>query len=190
MLKAVRRSAPPLLLVAALGALTSCGIPTTGVVEAGGPAGGVVPRTRVYFVWDGALIDVSRETATPGDVETAVRLLLQGPTRKEMTGGLATLLPTPLSTAVPAAPDPNGPTQAAQEAGTPDSVKVTAREDRVTIELSAPVGKLSDLAAAQVICTAVAAQRVADPGSPPAPVTVTVPAGRRVEGTGADCPDG
>ena len=44
------RSVPLLTLLA----LTSCGIPATGVVEAGGPASGTLPMTRVYFVENGA----------------------------------------------------------------------------------------------------------------------------------------
>ena len=49
----------------ALLALTSCGIPATGVVEAGGPASGVLPLTPVYFVEGGRLVPVPRNTGRP-----------------------------------------------------------------------------------------------------------------------------
>jgi hypothetical protein len=42
-----------LLLLASLLALSSCGIPATGVVEAGDPASGIPPVTQVYFVASG-----------------------------------------------------------------------------------------------------------------------------------------
>ncbi|WSQ12554.1 hypothetical protein OG604_34940 [Streptomyces sp. NBC_01231] len=201
-MRAVRRTA--LLLLSALGVLTSCGIPATGVVEAGGPASGVVPTIRVYFVTDGTLVAVRRQTVAPVDVESAVRLLLQGPSADEEVKRMTTLLPlpgalptfastptptpTPAPTPTPSTLFPDGAARAPQEADLSDLVKVTTRENRVSIDVSALTGKVSDLAAAQLICTAVGAQRVADLRAEPAPVTVTDRTGRRVEGTGAQCP--
>lgn len=196
-MRAVRRSA--LLCLPALAALASCGIPTTGVVEAGGPAGGVPPRVRVYFVRDEALIEVPRRTALPIDVESAVDVLLQGPTDAERAQGVTTSLPlpgpppthtaapAPLPTLHPSSAPTRLPDEAAQE---PDLVRVKTTDDRVTIELVEVAGELNELAAAQLICTALAAQRVAAPKAAPVPVTVKDAAGRGVEGAGENCPAG
>jgi hypothetical protein len=181
-----------LLAVPALCALASCGIPTTGVVEAGGPASGVVPTIRVYFVaGNGTLVAVPRRTVAPVDVESAVAVLLEGPTEAERVKRLTTLLPLPglLATPAPAATATDGPAAVPQER-TADLVKVTAADDRVSIALTAAAGEVTELAADQLICTALGAQRVADPGSEPLPVTVTGPRGRPVKGTGAGCPGG
>jgi hypothetical protein len=182
-----------LLLLPALGALTSCGIPATGVVEAGGPASGVEPTVRVYLVANGALVAVPRRTEAPVGVESAVRVLLQGPSEAELAKRMTTELPLP-GAAQTFAPSPvlpeDGATPVPHEAARPsDLVKVTTRGDRVWIEVSDSAGELTDLAAAQLLCTAVGAQRVADPGAEPEPVTVTGPGGRRLDGTGAQCPD-
>ena len=166
-MRAGRRSAF-LMWLPMLGALTSCGIPTTGVVEAGGPASGVAPTLQVYFVADGALRGVDRSIAGPVDPESAVRVLLKGPTRAERAAGLYTVLPP--------------------EASLMSRVTVTSREGRVTIRLSAVPGDSGDLAAAQLICTTVAAQRVIAPGTDPQPVTVTGPGGLDIRGTGTQCP--
>ncbi|MGW2723533.1 GerMN domain-containing protein [Streptomyces sp. NPDC001492] len=168
-MRAGRRSAF-LLWLPMLGALTSCGIPTTGVVEAGGPASGVAPTLRVYFVAGRTLRGVDRSLAGPVDVESAVRVLLKGPTRAEQAEGLYTVLPP--------------------EASLMSRVTVTSRDGRVTIRLSAGPGGSGELAAAQLICTAVAAQRVIAPGADPQPVTVTGPDGLDIRGTGTRCPDG
>ncbi|MFF3848872.1 hypothetical protein [Streptomyces sp. NPDC002328] len=196
-MRAPRRTA--LLCLPVLTALASCGIPTTGVVEAGRPAGGVEPRVRIYLVRDGALFDVPRRTALPIDVESAVDALLQGPTDDERAQRVTTFLPLtglpPTHTAAPA-PLPSMdvsslstpvPGTSAQER---DLVRVRTTADRVTIELNKFAGPLNDLAAAQLICTALAAQRVADPTAAPKPVTVEDSAGRGVEATEVDCPPG
>jgi hypothetical protein len=179
-----------LAAVPALCALTSCGIPTTGVVEAGGPASGVVPTIRVYFVAEDTLVAVPRRTVAPVDVESAVEVLLQGPTEAERVKRLTTLLPLRgfLKTAVPAAPATDGAVAVPQEVS--DLVKVTATDDRLSIELSTAMGDVTGLAADQLICTVLGAQRVADPVAEPLPVTVTGPCGRRVEGTGTNCSGG
>lgn len=191
-MRAVLRSAS--LVLPALCALTSCGIPTTGVVEAGGPASGIVPTTQVYFVADGTLVPVPRRLAATVGVEPAVRALFQGPTDRERLKGLHTLLPRPLlplpsaeNTYPPTASATPAPTDAARASG---PVKVTTDGGHVVIELSLPTDKPAGLAAAQLICTAVAAQRVADAGAEPLPVTVTGPDGLHTGGTGRQCPAG
>ncbi|MFD3613786.1 hypothetical protein ACFWWT_00790 [Streptomyces sp. NPDC058676] len=188
-MRAVRRAVPP--AVAALFALASCGIPTTGVVEAGGPASGVVPTIRVYFVADDTLVAIPRQTVAPVDVESAVEVLFEGPTNPERAKRLTTLLPLPalLPTAAPA-PATDGAFEAPQEAVAADLVKVVAQDDRVSIELSPALGELPGLAVDQLVCTALGAQRVAAPGAEPLPVTVTGADGRPAKGTGASCSDG
>ncbi|MFD4596555.1 hypothetical protein ACFWPQ_00845 [Streptomyces sp. NPDC058464] len=190
-----RRSRLVLVLLVSAGVcvLASCGIPTTGVVQAGGPASGVVPTARLYFVRGGALVAVRRETDAPGDVESALRELLLGPTGAERDKGLTTRLPPPtgMPSAVPAVPAAGGDATAVTEApGGAGLVRVTPHEDRISVELSSSAGELSDpgLAAAQLACTADAAQRTADPDAEPAPVTVTLPGGRRIEGAATGCP--
>ncbi|MFC3576598.1 hypothetical protein ACFOZ0_25610 [Streptomyces yaanensis] len=184
---AVRRAA--LLFLPALYALTSCGIPTTGVVEAGGPASGVVPTIRVYFVLDGALVGRPRQTVAPVDVESALKVLLLGPNDAERTKGVTTRLPLPTGMWDWSAPATGGATAVPPENHSTDLVKVTTRDDGISVELTPWPGEFSNLAAAQIICTATAAQRVAAPAAEPAPVTVTGPDGRHVEGTAVRCPD-
>ncbi|MGI5429420.1 hypothetical protein [Streptomyces sp. CA-179760] len=196
---AARRRAA-LLVVAVLCGLTSCGIPATGVVEAGGPAGGVVPTLRVYFVADGRLSPVPRRVVAPIGAASAVEVLLRGPTAEEQAFGLTSSLPlsgTGLPTAVPAGPERPPATEASRApatevpraAGATDFAKVTTRGDRVSIELSLPsTGELPDLALPQLICTAGAAARFSNPGGDPVTVTVAGRDGRRVEGTATRCP--
>lgn len=184
-MRAVCRSVS--LVLPALFALVSCGIPATGVVEVGGPASGVVPTIRIYLVTDGALVAVPRRTVAPVDVASAVDMLLQGPTDAERAKRLTTLLPQTgrLPTAAPSATSTGLAVPVPEETRASDLVRVATRGDRVSLQLSAAV---KDLAVAQLICTAVGAQRVADPGSEPGTVTVTDPEGRRAEGAGEDCP--
>ncbi|MEU9339709.1 hypothetical protein AB0D74_00580 [Streptomyces sp. NPDC048278] len=187
----VRRA---LLLPVAVCALASCGIPTTGVVQAGGPASGVVPTARLYFVREGALVAVQRPTAAPGDVGAAVRDLLRGPTEAELSRGLTTRLPliTGTPTAVQAVPAYGGATAVPRTPSSADLVKVTVSGGRVSVRLSSAAGEPGDpgLAAGQLACTAAAARRTADPAGEPGPVTVTLPDGRRFEEAATRCPGG
>ncbi|WP_371668484.1 hypothetical protein OG985_12970 [Streptomyces sp. NBC_00289] len=191
-----------LLCAVALCGLVSCGIPATGVVEAGGPAEGIVPTVRVYFVRDGSLVAVARRIDAPVEVRAAVEQLLLGPTRAESTKRLVTLLPPPISAAT-TAPSPAPGTTSPAESATADpdegrdsaAVKVTTKGDAVSVELPAVVKELNRLAVAQLVCTAVEAQRTAEAATGPATaaatvtVTVTNALGRSVEGSGEDCPD-
>jgi hypothetical protein len=184
--RGVRRAA--LLVVPALFALVSCGVPETGVVEAGEPAGGVVPTVRVYLVGRGTLVPVPRRTPAPIEVDVALDILLQGPTEAEGAKRLTTRLPRltlfPQSLATP--PVTGAPEEAAPSA---DVVEVTTRGGRVIVQVAASEGELGGLAADQLICTALAAQRAADPRTEPKPVTVRGAEGRDVKGTGASCPE-
>ncbi|MGW6520783.1 hypothetical protein ACWGA9_26050 [Streptomyces sp. NPDC054950] len=190
-----------LLCVPALWALVSCGIPATGVVEAGGPAHGLVPMLRVYLVENGSLVAVPRRPADAVDAESAVMNLLEGPTETERAKRLTTLLPpltaaptsapTPLAS-VPPTPGPSGGSVA--EAAASAAVSVNARNGVVSIHLRYVSEELSDLATAQLICTAAEAQRTTDTGTGIGAEAVTVKVtnarGRSVEGSDERCPEG
>ncbi|MGX1371856.1 hypothetical protein RKD19_007215 [Streptomyces canus] len=168
----------------ALLALTSCGIPATGVVEAGGPASGSLPLTRVYFVEGGSLVAVPRTTEEPGEPEAALRLLMAGPlTGEGGTDGLATEVPgLATSAALPTAtPDVPGEPSLGAPA-------VTARGDTMTIRFPPGTDGLSDLGARQVLCTAAAAYRLTRPSLQTVTAEVTDGAGRLVRGSDESCP--
>jgi len=164
----------------ALLALTSCGIPATGVVEAGGPASGVVPITPVYFVSGGRLVAMPRETDLPGDPAAALRLLMDGPASAE-TGKR-------LRTEVPGLPSLAPTTDEASAAPVPDAPSVSANGDTLTVRLPAGMDALSDVATVQIICTAAAAHRLTASSTEPVTVEVTDGGGRRVRGSDEDCP--
>ncbi|WP_329176605.1 hypothetical protein [Streptomyces sp. NBC_01477] len=141
------------LALAAGPLLTGCGIPTTGVVEAGEPGVGVQPTVILYYVRavDGTLVTFQRRTAAPVDSGNAVRLLLEGldPVEQKVMG-LASELPTSAS------------------------ATVSTDGDTVTVDLRAPAPRLSATAVDQVVCTVRAARLAADPDAGPGRVTVSV----------------
>ncbi|QJT04831.1 hypothetical protein G9272_34785 [Streptomyces asoensis] len=202
-MRAVRRAV--LLCGPALCTLVSCGIPATGVVEAGGPAHGIVPMVRVYLVENGSLVAVPRRPADAVDAESAVKNLLEGPTEAERAKRLTTLLP-PLEVGPTLAPTPDasvppaaGPADApsggsAVEAPASATVSVNARRGVVSIQLRYVTEELADLAVAQLICTAAEAQRTSDTGTgigaEAVAVKVTNGRGWSVEGSDGSCPDG
>ncbi|MFJ9103083.1 hypothetical protein ACIRJM_31985 [Streptomyces sp. NPDC102405] len=174
------RSVPLLTLLA----LTSCGIPATGVVEAGGPASGTLPMTPVYFVENGALVAMPRTTEQPGDPEAALRLLMVGPLSGERRSGkVSTEIPgTPTAMAVPPATDEPG------DPPSPDTPKVTVKGDAMTIRLPAGMARLSGTGVRQVVCTAAAAYRLTRPSD--ATVTAEVSGGGwQVRVSDEGCPD-
>ncbi|MEU6141217.1 hypothetical protein ABZ848_12730 [Streptomyces sp. NPDC047081] len=173
----------PLLLAPALLALASCDIPATGVVEAGGPASGMTPVATVYFVQHGALVAAPRITDRPGDAETAMELLLEGPSAGEASVGYTSEIPGRPTRAPRTATDSVEPS--AVPVDTP-TVKVSGR--RMSIQLPSGIGELSRLAVQQLICTAAAVQRISDPSATPAAAYVTDDQGRRIEGSAKDCP--
>ncbi|WP_405740171.1 hypothetical protein OG885_38825 [Streptomyces sp. NBC_00028] len=185
-MKALALVALPVLL-----ALASCDIPTTGVVEAGGPASGIAPVTPVYFVHDGTLVAVPRTTAMPGNAGDAVRLLLRGPTPGEQGKRLTTAIRVR-----PALPSPSdAPTERVTPSpGEPlwqtptDGPTAEVRGDRITLRLPPGTGPLSGMAARQLICTAAGAHRVTAPSTAPVTVAVTDGSGRRAGGTDEGCP--
>jgi len=185
----VRRWAS-VMLIPALGLLASCGIPTTGVVQSGVPASGLVPTIRVYYVTGDVLYGVSRRTAAPPDAGSAIQVLLKGPTPGEQSAGLRSLLPSVASSPPTALFPSEAPTlDQSAAAETTKWVQVTSRRDRVDIRLTVAMGSKTDLAAAQLICTALAAERVVAPGTRPLPVTVTAAEGREIRSSDTACPD-
>lgn len=177
----VRRVLP--LLLAAAFPLSACGIPETGVVEAGEPATGVqdpagataadrVPSPTVpvdavplYFVRAGSLVPVTRPVQGSAEPMSAVLMVFKGPTRPERNQGLATELPR--ITATP-----------------------TMRIDgaTVSIELPSNLGALNDTAIDQLACTAAAARLRQDPELAVAQVTVEQPDGRLAGRSSDNCP--
>ncbi|WP_055693248.1 hypothetical protein [Streptomyces prasinopilosus] len=83
-------------------ALTACGVPPSGVIEAGAPASGMYspsaapppPRTTVslFFLRDGDLTPYPRRIDDAGDLEAVVHLLFEGPAANE-TATAVTELP-------------------------------------------------------------------------------------------------
>nr|WSZ19445.1 hypothetical protein OH837_42130 [Streptomyces canus] len=175
------RSVPLLTLLA----LTSCGIPATGVVEAGGPASGTLPMTQVYFVEDGALVAMPRTTELPGDPEAALRLLMAGPLAGEgRSGRLSTEVPgVPTAMALPPATDEPG------NLPSPDTPTVTVMGNAMTIRLPPGMDRLSGIGVRQIVCTAAAAYRLTRPSDATVTAEVTDGGGRRVTASDEDCPD-
>ncbi|MEV0277384.1 hypothetical protein AB0I22_13515 [Streptomyces sp. NPDC050610] len=72
--------------------LTACGVPQSGVIEAGEPASGMfsagsqspTPATvSLFFLRDGNLTAYPRRTSGAADLQAVVRLLFEGPTATE-----------------------------------------------------------------------------------------------------------
>ncbi|MEV7069485.1 hypothetical protein [Streptomyces sp. NPDC093990] len=169
----------------ALLAVTSCGIPATGVVEAGGPASGTLPLTQVYFVENGALVATPRTTGEPGEPEAALELLLEGPLAEDRRLGA-------LSTEVPGLPTSAAlPTASAEAPGEPafDAPRVRVEGGTMTVRLPSGVGRLTDIGVRQVVCTAAFAYRLNRPSAGALTVEVADGSGRRVRGSDEGCPD-
>ncbi|WP_328656139.1 hypothetical protein [Streptomyces sp. NBC_00334] len=178
-----RRALP--LLLAALLPLSGCGIPQTGVVEAGEPATGVlkpgatsapsaaapeeVPAVKVplYFVEDGALVAVSRIVPGTAGLGNTVLMLFEGPDRGERNRGLTTQLP-------------------------PSTVAPTVRADGTVVNVQLPrsAGSLTETAIDQLACTVAVARLRQDPALDRAQVTVEQPGGRLAGRSSDDCPTG
>ncbi|MGP2442387.1 hypothetical protein ACTT8P_34730, partial [Streptomyces sp. JW3] len=107
----------------------------------------------------------ARATAVPAEPAGAVELLLQGPDRAERARGLESELPR----------------------GDPVP---TLRIDGVTVAVGPPArsGTLSDIAVAQLACTAAAARLHQDPELSTVLVTVEQPDGRLAGRSSDDCP--
>nr|WSX77978.1 GerMN domain-containing protein [Streptomyces sp. NBC_00899] len=147
-----RTALGPLAGLLLAGLLAGCGIPTTGVVEAGEPAAGVHQDVTLYFVRadDGSLATVHRPADTEVDAEAAVGMLFNGAGMfAEKMLGLTTDLP-------------------------PTAATVRTHGGTVTVDLAAPASEVTRTAVDQIVCTVLANP---DPGLPddagPPEVTVT-----------------
>lgn len=190
-MRPVHRAA--LLAVSSVLGLSSCDIPATGVVEAGGPASGIPPAALVYYVRNGTLVAVSRKVPEAGDVTTAVAALLLGPTPQERRENLTTRLARQFLLASPApTATQNGtttPTASQPPTETPaEAVRVTMQDGDISVELPWYAAELSSLAADQVICTAAHAYLLTRRDLNSVTVTVTDAAGHPTEGTDDRCP--
>ena len=130
-----------LLVLAVLLLVSACGIKPTPVIPAGpaptlrNPAAGVQGTDVVlYFVIDGRVAPVARAAGTPVGLTTALRMLLNGPSRAESSDGYVTMLP----------------------AGDPSQVSVDSEAAPTLIAVPFPLRELNSLAMNQLICTATA----------------------------------
>lgn len=133
--------------------LAGCGIPTTGVVEAGEPAHGLAQTVTLFFVRAGVgtLATVSRTSQSEADAGTVVTMLLRGlaPAEQKLMG---------LTTDLPAGTFVAG---------------VGTRDGAVVVRLHVPQGRLTGTAADQVVCTVLANHLAGMPDAGPAEVAVT-----------------
>ncbi|MFF5206175.1 hypothetical protein [Streptosporangium sp. NPDC000396] len=148
-------------------ACTACGIQPSPVVDAGEPARGFEPGTRLYFVEDGRLKAVTRPGGGALPSVKAVALLLEGTTAGERGRGLTTKIA--------------------------NDVLIRVTDGAFTFEKGPPIrdgdrlvaatGRLPRLAEGQIVCTIAAAEaeRLRVPLSE---VRVTLPNRRR-----ASCAD-
>ncbi|MFC8666585.1 hypothetical protein [Streptomyces sp. NPDC057199] len=165
-----------LSLTAAALLLSSCGIPSTGVVEAGEAATGIRPAYVLYFIRQDTLLGVRSQVPGTLDIGTAVVLLFRGPDDLLGLKGLTTELP-PLTS--------------------PPTVR--AEGARVSVELPRGTGPLTRTALAQLTCTIADAHLVASAvsgsgggndtsTSTSTKVTVTIPGVGQSEGSAETCP--
>ncbi|MFJ8547319.1 hypothetical protein ACIRFH_36200 [Streptomyces sp. NPDC093586] len=87
------RTAALLSGLTAAAVLTACGVPPSGVIEAGAPASGMfspsasppsTPATvSLFFLRDGNLTPYPRRIDDAGDIEAVVHLLFEGPAANE-----------------------------------------------------------------------------------------------------------
>ncbi|MEU5086137.1 hypothetical protein [Streptomyces sp. NPDC021356] len=136
-MRRVPRAAAAAAVAGALLTAAGCGVPTSGVIDAGAPAVGVPAQVTVYFVADGVLRPAPRQmpAGAADPVGAAVRLLLAGPNPGEARQ---------LTTSLPALPGPVG---------------VTVEQDVVSVRFPAGVGRPGTLAMEQLTCTAARALR-------------------------------
>ncbi|MFF4138418.1 hypothetical protein ACFY1B_44770 [Streptomyces mirabilis] len=144
-----RRPSRTALLLTTAFLLASCGIPETGVVEAGRHRD--PPIYVLSFVGEGTLLAVRRHVLGPGGIETAVAMLFQGPDARERRKGMTTELPSMR-----------------------DAQTVRTDGGRLSIELPDGTAPLTETALAQLICTAADVRLVETPDTDTASTHVTV----------------
>jgi hypothetical protein len=151
------------LPIAAVMLLASCGVSTTGVIDAGAPATLPATSLTVYLLQRGRPVPVQRLVQSVPSPSTALELLFEGPTAAERAHGYETDLP-PLS----------GPPQVVDKSGTMVDVVLPDDTDNVR-----PLGLY------QIACTTAEALRRTRPLQPPtapaatgAATSVPSPSGR------------
>jgi hypothetical protein len=132
----VRRFAALMTLLA----VTACGVQPTGVINAGDAP--VIPDDRnatgyvvLYFVIDGRLTGLPRQTPSSASIPATLELLLKGPTNGERANGATTFLPLVSSKAT------------------------VSYDDIPVVKVLFPVLDLPQLAVSQLTCTVLAAAR-------------------------------
>ncbi|MEU8626555.1 hypothetical protein [Streptomyces sp. NPDC048669] len=162
-MRPAHRVARPALLAAAALLLCACGIPTTGVVEAGESATGIRPAATVYFLKNRALTAVPRKVGRRAEIEGAVAAVFKGPDSAERRAGLTSGLPALVN-------DPTVRTEGAR-------VRIELDFD-TSPQLSAALKLLSVTPSLnQLVCTAAGARQAEDPDIGSVSVTVTASAG-------------
>jgi hypothetical protein len=152
----VRRGAAWLAGLGAALALSACGVPPSGVIQAGDGATGLVPAFSVnlYFVTGSSLAPFPRSTSRAPGIPTAVDLLFDGPAPADGTQA-GTRLPQP---------------------ATEPEVQVDG--SGVIVHLPGIAAPLDQLALRQLVCTVsgVAAGTRIDPAGPAVPTRTAGPA--------------
>ncbi len=113
--------------------VSACGVRPSVVIE-GGPAPSapdVINADTLFLVNDGKLAMVQRSVTGPSGEVQALRQLAEGPTWLEREQGLTTELPVDV-----------GP------------IELTPGQGTMRISMNVDVNALSDMAVAQVVCTA------------------------------------
>ncbi|MFI2415753.1 hypothetical protein [Streptomyces sp. NPDC018947] len=150
----MRRRRPAGAAVALGILLAGCGVPPTGVVEAGEPASGLTRGARLYFASAGGLRPVPVDDTEITNLDTVLKLLLLGPPPGGRADGLTSYVELP-------------------------GFSATGTGTRVTLHLDGPYpGSGRDQGTGQLVCTLARAQSVLVPEVRTDDVEVTVrPAG-------------
>lgn len=130
------RPARTAIALALAATLAGCGVQPTGVIAGGEPATGLTGDLRIYFVRDTQLQGVSRPGTPLKELNVALKMVMEGPTKSELERGLTSVLPQ-------------------------EKMYASGRRDRVTV--SAPGISFADdersrLAEGQLVCTLARAQ--------------------------------
>ncbi|MGI5170616.1 hypothetical protein ACQEU3_40340 [Spirillospora sp. CA-253888] len=146
-----------LLALAAALTLSGCGVPATGVVDAGEPATGVVPGARLYFIADQRLRGVVPDRHRILSLADAIKLLTAGPS--VITDG------KPTGSA--AGQDPPPAAGMRSQLGSGMRLTATARRNRVLVNVgSYDPEAFTHLSTGQIVCTMASAQAFLHGGSP------------------------
>ncbi|MFI6522826.1 hypothetical protein ACIBF1_45240 [Spirillospora sp. NPDC050679] len=153
-----------LLALAAALVLSGCGVPATGVVDAGEPATGVVPGARLYFIADQRLKGVVPDRYRIVSLDDALKLLKAGPS--VITDG------KPSGSA--AGQDPPPAAGMRSQLGSSMRITATIRRDGVLADIGSYDPKaLAHLSTGQIVCTLASARAFLHGGSP-AEIPVTL----------------